>query len=105
MNEIRNSGLLKIENKNGKDPDCCNENVFQDLPSTKHHNCFPIKVPHDDPFYSYHNHRCMNFLRSFTGVRAGCKLGMLATTHKINTTSRTTTQNTHHNLVHFINKK
>ncbi|ODM90201.1 Chorion peroxidase, partial [Orchesella cincta] len=61
------------ETASSKDPNCCSDHAYESKP--KHHNCYPITIPDDDPFYSYFNHHCMSFTRSFAGVRPGCKLG------------------------------
>ncbi|GBP65625.1 Chorion peroxidase [Eumeta japonica] len=37
--------------------------------------CIPIKVPDDDPFYSRHGIKCLNFVRSVTTPRDDCSLG------------------------------
>ncbi|CAL8144204.1 unnamed protein product [Orchesella dallaii] len=37
--------------------------------------CIQIDIPHDDPFYGVYGVRCIDFVRGFPGVRAGCRLG------------------------------
>ncbi|XP_055331071.1 peroxidase-like [Paramacrobiotus metropolitanus] len=37
--------------------------------------CLPIDIPTNDPFYSRFGQRCMEFVRSLPGSRAGCTLG------------------------------
>lgn len=41
-----------------------------------HPACFPIEIPHNDPFYSKFSLKCMNFVRSEVAPRPGCALGM-----------------------------
>ena len=63
-----------------KEPECCDHHsehqsgVYGPKPEV-HHNCFPIEISPHDPFYRHHGISCMNFLRSFAGVRPGCRLG------------------------------
>jgi len=54
----------------GKTPKCCD-----DGPGAKHPNCLPIEIPHNDHFYKAHKQRCMNFVRSQSGLRLNCRLG------------------------------
>ena len=54
----------------GKTPKCCD-----DGPGAKHPNCLPIDIPPNDHFYSRHNRKCMNFVRSEAGLRSSCRLG------------------------------
>lgn len=50
--------------------DCC------DRPSNlKNPYCNEIPVPDDDYFFGKFNVKCINFVRSFPGVRPGCRLG------------------------------
>ena len=56
-----------------KEPDCCSTESHE----THHHNCFPIRIPRNDPFYKHHGQNCMNFARSLAGVRSECRLGKL----------------------------
>ena len=50
-----------------KTPKCCD--------GATHPNCLPIEIPADDAFYSKHNQRCMNFVRTLAGLRYNCRLG------------------------------
>ena len=56
--------------ENDMEVTCCN---FP--PEFRHKNCMPIDVPPDDPFYSKHGVRCLDFLRTMAGHRPGCALG------------------------------
>ncbi|XP_030752028.1 peroxidase [Sitophilus oryzae] len=56
---------------NRNDPEeCCGK-----PPHLKHPYCNEIHIPEDDYFYSLFNVKCINFIRSFPGVRPGCRLG------------------------------
>ncbi|CAG7818255.1 unnamed protein product [Allacma fusca] len=55
-----------------KEPECCDHQEHQ---TSRHHNCFPIEIPKNDHFYRRYGRHCMNFLRSFSGVRSECRLG------------------------------
>lgn len=50
-----------------KTPKCCD--------GATHPNCLPIEIPSNDKFYSKHNQRCMNFVRSISALRYNCRLG------------------------------
>lgn len=54
---------------------CCDSNGLPLPASTSHSQCFPIEIPIDDLFYSRHNQRCMNFVRSLPAPSIDCKLG------------------------------
>lgn len=49
--------------------------MLQD-PSLKHPECFPISIPHEDPFYSAYGVTCMEFVRSIPAER--CHFGRSA---------------------------
>ena len=40
-----------------------------------HPECYPIKIPNNDPFYGKFNVRCQEYARSATASRTGCTLG------------------------------
>ncbi|KAJ8894600.1 hypothetical protein PR048_007264 [Dryococelus australis] len=50
--------------------ECCNR-----PPHLKNPYCMEIIIPDDDYFYSLFKLRCQDFVRSFPGVRPGCRLG------------------------------
>ncbi|XP_059474722.1 peroxidase-like [Neocloeon triangulifer] len=55
---------------------CCTPDNSGALPpEMMHHACYPILIPHDDPFFSYFGQRCMNFVRSMTVAHPDCRLG------------------------------
>ncbi|KAL7646790.1 UNVERIFIED_CONTAM: hypothetical protein RMT77_002045 [Armadillidium vulgare] len=54
---------------------CCDSNGLPLPASTSHSQCFHIEIPIDDLFYSRHNQRCMNFVRSLPAPSIDCKLG------------------------------
>ncbi|XP_076315047.1 salivary peroxidase/catechol oxidase-like [Tachypleus tridentatus] len=51
------------EGKDGSFVTCCDE-MIQGNKSLLHPECYPIKIPHDDPFFGPHNVTCMNFVRA-----------------------------------------
>jgi len=58
---------LSRDKRTGKTPKCCE--------GANHVNCLPIEIPDGDPFFSKHDQRCMNFVRSPSGLRYNCRLG------------------------------
>lgn len=50
-----------------KTPRCCDGVQLKE--------CLPIEIPHNDPFYSKYNQKCMNFVRFSAGLRRHCRLG------------------------------
>ena len=40
-----------------------------------HPECFPIEIPSNDPFFSKHKQRCMNFVRSLPSPQLACTFG------------------------------
>ncbi|CAG0919726.1 unnamed protein product [Notodromas monacha] len=40
-----------------------------------HHDCYPISVPPDDPFYGSYKRSCLNFVRAMPGLWPYCLLG------------------------------
>lgn len=56
---------------NRNDPEeCCKR-----PPHLKHPYCNEILIPEDDYFYRLFNVKCIDFVRTFPGVRPGCRLG------------------------------
>ena len=53
------------------EPVCCDK-----PPERRHPGCWPIEIPPEDPFYSAFRRRCMEFVRSATGLKEDCKLGL-----------------------------
>lgn len=49
---------------------CCNVE-FEDF----HPECYPIKIPENDPFYNKFGLQCQEYARSGTASRVGCTLG------------------------------
>jgi hypothetical protein len=54
----------------GKRLKCCSVN-FSDF----HPECFPIRLPDDDPVHGKSGERCQEYARSGTAPRIGCTLG------------------------------
>ena len=57
--------------RTGKTPKCCDGSG----PGPVHPNCLPIEIPAEDGFFSKHGQRCMNFVRTISGLRYNCRLG------------------------------
>lgn len=56
----------------GKRLKCCSVN-FSDF----HPECFPIRLPDDDPVHGKRGEKCQEYARSGTAPRIGCTLGQL----------------------------
>ena len=55
---------------------CCKEDgsaPVSDL--VLHPECFPIKIPSNDPFFKQFGQRCMNFVRSMPAPQLSCTFG------------------------------
>jgi peroxidase len=65
--------------RTGKTPKCCEGSG----PGPVHPNCLPIEIPPDDGFYSKYGQRCMNFVRTISGLRYNCRLGPRASFNEI----------------------
>ena len=48
-----------------------------------HPNCLPIEIPPEDDFFSKYGQRCMNFVRTISGLRYNCRLGPRQTFNEI----------------------
>lgn len=59
---------------NGKGISCCSE-IYTDFPEFLHPECFAIRIPPDDPYYSQYGEYCMNFVRSAATARPNCYMG------------------------------
>ena len=59
-----------IDPRTNAEPKCCDV-----APDSRHPACWPIDIPIDDPFYSLFGRRCLEFVRSATGLKDQCKLG------------------------------
>jgi hypothetical protein len=58
------------------EPKCCDK-----TPNQRHPACWPVEIPTEDPFYSNFGRRCMEFVRSGSGLTENCKLGLFPMTH------------------------
>jgi hypothetical protein len=58
------------------EPKCCDKK-----PNQRHSACWPVEIPSEDPFYSNFGRRCMEFVRSGSGLTENCKLGLFPMTH------------------------
>ncbi|KAK4036552.1 hypothetical protein OUZ56_028603 [Daphnia magna] len=74
-------GAESKEPETDAEPKCCDK-----APGQRHPACWPIEIPNDDPFYSNFGRRCMEFVRSATGLSENCKLGPRNTMNIITST-------------------
>ena len=65
-------GAESHDKATGSEPKCCDVS-----PGKRHPACWPIDIPDNDPFYSLFHRRCMEFVRSATGLRDNCRLGII----------------------------
>lgn len=63
-----------LTGEDAKGVNCCQDGQLM-KEAHLHFECFPIIIPESDPFFSQHNQRCMNFVRSIPAARPGCLLG------------------------------
>ena len=56
---------------------CCPDAAGAGVRRIDHPSCLPIPIPNDDPFYSRHKQKCMNFVRNAPTPRANCALGWI----------------------------
>lgn len=75
-----------LEPETDAEPKCCDK-----APADRHPACWPIEIPSDDPFYSNFGRRCMEFVRSATGLSENCKLGIYQM-NKLKQTNKQTKQ-------------
>lgn len=59
----------------GKPIACCRSNGYSLPPREQHPDCAPISVPENDPFYSEHRIRCLDYVRSLPVLRPECNFG------------------------------
>ena len=68
--------ILRLNNKESNGIQCCQEDGSGPINRlVKHPECFPIEIPENDPFFSRHGQRCMNFVRSMPGPQLACSFG------------------------------
>ncbi|EFX81607.1 hypothetical protein DAPPUDRAFT_317231 [Daphnia pulex] len=68
------SGAETKDPRTNAEPKCCDVS-----PDRRHPACWPIDIPANDPFYSLFGRRCLEFVRSATGLKDKCKLGSRST--------------------------
>ena len=67
--DITHTPLFRLSNENSSGIQCCAEDGSGTISRlVKHPECFPIEIPSNDPFFSRHGQRCMNFVRSMPGI-------------------------------------
>jgi len=74
--DITHTPLFRLSNPNSTGIQCCTADG--DAPISKlvlHPECFPIEIPENDPFFSKHGQRCMNFVRSMPAPQLSCTFG------------------------------
>jgi len=65
------------------DISCCTDNGQLRNRADLADECLPISIPQNDPFYSSHNQRCMNFVRSQRAPNENCTLGFSETMNSL----------------------
>lgn len=62
----------------GSEPKCCGVS-----PDRRHPGCWPIDIPDNDPFYGLFRRKCLEFVRSATGLKDSCRLGSRSTFNQV----------------------
>ena len=66
----------RLSNENSNGIQCCQEDGSGPINRlVQHPECFPIEIPSNDPFFSKHGQRCMNFVRSMPAPQLSCTFG------------------------------
>lgn len=60
-----------VDPETDAEPSCCDVAIDK-----RHPACWPIEIPANDEFYSLFRRKCMEFVRSATGLKEHCKLGL-----------------------------
>ena len=67
--DITHTPLFRLSDENSTGIQCCQEDGSAPISQlVLHPECFPIEIPENDPFFSKHGQRCMNFVRSMPGI-------------------------------------
>ena len=67
--DITHTPLFRLSNENSTGIQCCKDDGSATISRlVLHPECFPIEIPSNDPFFSKHGQRCMNFVRSMPGI-------------------------------------
>ena len=78
MNQIIGVDTIgrRLSNENSNGIQCCQEDGSGPINRlVQHPECFPIEIPSNDPFFSKHGQRCMNFVRSMPAPQLSCTFG------------------------------
>ena len=74
--DITHTPLFRLSNENSTGIQCCKEDGSGPISKlVLHPECFPIEIPENDPFFSKHGQRCMNFVRSMPAPQLSCTFG------------------------------
>ena len=74
--DITHTPLFRLSNENSTGIQCCNPDGGAPISKlVLHPECFPIEIPENDPFFSKHGQRCMNFVRSMPAPQLSCTFG------------------------------
>ena len=74
--DLTHTPLFRLSDTNSSGVKCCTEDGQSPQNRlTLHPRCFAIDIPSNDPFYSKHQQRCMNFVRSMPGPGQDCTFG------------------------------
>jgi len=70
--DLTHAPFMTLEN--GEGIECCPNGQEATGPG-RHPDCWPIRLPPNDPFYAPRNRFCMNFVRSLQGLSPECTFG------------------------------
>ena len=74
--DMTHTPLFRLSDSNSSGIQCCDEDGSQPISQlVLHPECFPIEIPENDPFFSRHGQRCMNFVRSMPAPQLSCTFG------------------------------
>ena len=74
--DITHTPLFRLSNENSTGIQCCKDDGSAPISKlVLHPECFPIEIPENDPFFSKHGQRCMNFVRSMPAPQLSCTFG------------------------------
>ena len=74
--DLTHTPLFRLGNENSSGIQCCMEDGSAPISGlVLHPECFPIRIPSNDPFFKNFGQRCMNFVRSMPAPQLSCTFG------------------------------
>ena len=74
--DLAHTPMFRLTNPNATGIQCCQPDGAAPISKlVLHPECFPIEIPSNDPFFSKHGQRCMNFVRSMPAPQLSCTFG------------------------------